>query len=144
MIEVLCYGAMIVLTIIQLFTDVLPLQLLLTVFSISMIVIGSNRSVVELIKEFKKVHVDKSKEEAGVETMSMEDAKQFPIYAGGTLCALYGLIKFFGKEVVNPLLLTYMGFNASFGIKEFILDLTGKGSVFAALEEKKLIHLKID
>jgi len=42
---------------------------------------------------------------------------QFPIYAGGMLLFLYGLIKYFGKEVVNPLLLGYMGLGASMAIK---------------------------
>jgi hypothetical protein len=46
---------------------------------------------------------------------------QFPLYAGGMLMFLYGLIKYFGKEVVNHLLLGYMGFGASTGIKGLIL-----------------------
>lgn len=52
--------------------------------------------------------------------MTKEDAMQFPIFAGITLCSLYALIKFFGKEVVNPLLLTYMGIGGSTGIKALI------------------------
>jgi len=60
------------------------------------------------------------------------------------LLTLYGLIKFFGKEIVNPLLLAYMGFGAATGIKEFVLDLVGRSSKIAALDEKSLIHLKVD
>jgi len=59
----------------------------------------------------------KKKAAAEVETITKEDAMQFPIYAGGMLLFLYGLIKYFGKEVVNPLLLGYMGLGASMAIK---------------------------
>jgi hypothetical protein len=45
--------------------------------------------------------------------VSKEDAMQFPLYAGAMLCGLYGLIKYFGKEIVNPLLLGYMGLGGS-------------------------------
>jgi len=57
---------------------VLPLHLLLTTFSMSLIIIGSNRSAWELIKAFKRVHVDKDSSDdknAGPETMTKEDAK---------------------------------------------------------------------
>jgi len=44
----------------------------------SLIIIGSNRSAWELIKAFKRVHVDKDSSDdknAGPETMTKEDAK---------------------------------------------------------------------
>ena len=47
----------------------------------------------------------------------MDDAKMFPVYAGGTLVSMYAAIKFFGKEIVNPLILAYMGVGGSTGIK---------------------------
>ena len=56
------------------------------------------------------------------------------------LCGLYGLIKYFGKEIVNPLLLGYMGIGASQSIKGLVLSL-GFGS---KLEQKKLIKCKIE
>ena len=59
--------------------------------------------------------------------MSKDDVMKFPLYAGGTLCALYGLIKYFGKEVVNPILLSYMALGGSVSIKALLLDL---GSFF--------------
>lgn len=72
----------------------------------------------------------------------MDDAKQFPLYAGGTLVTLYALIKFFGKEVVNPLILTYMGFGSSTGIKGALLSLSN-GSL-DTLDEKVILHIKIN
>lgn len=65
---------------------------------------------------------------------------QFPLYAGGTLCFLYALIKYFGKEIVNPLLLGYMGIGASQSIKGLLLSM----SLGKSFDKKKLIKLKID
>jgi len=65
---------------------------------------------------------------------------QFPLYAGGMLCGLYGLIKYFGKEIVNPLLLGYMGIGASQSIKGLALSL-GFGE---KMDQKKLLKCKID
>ena len=73
--------------------------------------------------------------------MSKDDVMQFPLYAGGTLCGLYFLIKFVGKEVINPLLLCYMGVGGSISIKSL---LAGLGvPQLDAMEEKKLFHMKI-
>ena len=73
--------------------------------------------------------------------MTKDDVMQFPLYAGGTLCGLYGLIKYFGKEVVNPLLLCYMAIGGSVSIKDFLLSLGIP--FFEGLEQKKLFKLKI-
>ena len=81
-----------------------------------------------------------SGEGEGIETMSKDDVMKFPLYAGGTLCTLYGLIKYFGKEVVNPILLSYMALGGSVSIKALLLNL---GSMFESLDEKKLFHMKI-
>ncbi len=56
------------------------------------------------------------------------------------LVGLYALIKYFGKEVVNPLLLGYMGLGASTGIKGLLVNLP----VLAALDEPKLLKLKVE
>ena len=53
---------------------------------------------------------------------------------------MYGLIKYFGKEVVNPLLLGYMGLGASTGIKGLLLQVPALG----ALDEPKLAKLKVE
>ena len=100
------------------------MQVNMTLQALAIIIFGAKSSVQELIKEFKKIHVDKkgSQDGEGIETMSKDDVMQFPLYAGGTLCALYGLIKYFGKEVVNPLLLGYMGLGGSVSIKSLLLS----------------------
>lgn len=64
----------------------------------------------------------------------------FPVYAGGMLCFLYGLIKYFGKEVVNPLLLGYMGLGASTGIKGLLVRVPA----LSALDEPKLVKIKVE
>lgn len=66
---------------------------------------------------------------------------QFPLYAGGTLCTLYFLIKMFGKEVVNPILLCYMALGGSVSIKSLLA--TMGVPALEKLEEKKLFHLKV-
>jgi hypothetical protein len=57
-----------------------------------------------MCNEFEKHYVRDKKddeEESVVESMGWKDALQFPIMAGVMLCTLYGLIKYFGKDVVN-------------------------------------------
>ena len=139
-VEVGCLGTLVGLNAAGFFTDQIPLQVNMTVQALAIIILGSKRSVFELIKEFKKIHVDKkgSADGEGIETMNQDDVMQFPIYAGGTLCGLYGLIKYFGKEVVNPLLLAYMAVGGSVSING-LLSSVG----LEHLNEKKLFHLKI-
>ena len=124
-VELACLGTIVGLNTAGFFTDKIPLQVNMTEQALSMIILGSKRSVDELIKEFKKIHVDKKAHEKGegIETMTKEDVMQFPLYAGGTLCVLYGLIKYVGKEVVNPILLCYMGIGGSVSIKGLLLSL---------------------
>lgn len=64
---------------------------------------------------------------------------QFPFVAGGVLCTLYGLIKYFGKGIVNPILLGYMGLSGSTLVKDGVLSL----GIGASLDEWKLIKLNI-
>ena len=142
-VEIGCLATLIGLNVAGYFTDQIPLQVNMTCQALSIIIFGAKRSVWELIKEFKKIHVDKKAgvDGDGIETMTKDDVMQFPIYAGGTLCALYGLIKYVGKEVVNPILLCYMGFGGSISIKAGLLS-TGI-PVFESLDSKVLFHLKI-
>ena len=76
MIEVVCFSTIVVLTIVSSFTEV-PLQVNITCFSLSIIIAGAYRSVEELMKEFKKIHVDKKgdADNPGVETMTKEDVQ---------------------------------------------------------------------
>ena len=64
----------------------------------------------QMCDEFKKAHVthETNKEGEGAEIMSTKEALQFPIFAGGFLCLLYGMIKYFGKDAVNKLFLLYL------------------------------------
>jgi len=48
-----------VLTVIGLFTDKLPIQISITLHSMLIISIGSFKSVEEMIKQVKSVHIDK-------------------------------------------------------------------------------------
>ena len=117
------------------------MQVNMTGQALAIIIYGARNSVQELIKEFKKIHVDKKagQDGEGIETMTKDDVMQFPLYAGGTLCALYGLIKYFGKEVVNPILLCYMALGGSVSIKALLLSF----GILSSLDEKKLFKLKI-
>jgi len=66
---------------------------------------------------------------------------QFPIQAAGTLLGMYALIEIVGKEVLNPLLLSYMGVCGSLSIKSLLLSTNMP--VFESLDEKKLFRLKL-
>jgi hypothetical protein len=55
MIEPLCYLSMLGLTAGSYFTDKVPLHVNITVFSLAIIIIGSYRSLREMISEIKKV-----------------------------------------------------------------------------------------
>jgi hypothetical protein len=95
-----------------------------------------------MLAEMKKAHIDEKKEgeTSSVETVTNKDALQFPLYAGGMLCGLYALIKFFGKDVVNYVILVYIGIGGATGMKSLILSLTG--SALESVDEKKIIDIK--
>jgi len=139
MIELTCYTALVLLSVVNYFYA-LPVVLNTSAFSLCIIIAGCHRSVIELISQFKAIYIDKSKSANEVETISKEDAMQFPLYAGGMLLFLYGMIKYFGKEVVNPLLLGYMGLGGSLSIKGLLLMLPA----FEKFDETKLLKLKIE
>lgn len=139
MIEIICYAALASLSLINFF-HALPIVVNTTAFSLLIIIAGSHRSVTEMISNFKAVFVDKKKQASEIETITKEDAMQFPLYAGGMLCFLYGLIKYFGKEVVNPLLLGYMGLGASTGIKGLLVNV----EALSKMDQKKLVKLKVE
>jgi minor histocompatibility antigen H13 len=116
----------------------LPIQVNITAFSLAIIIAGAKRSSHEMIMQFKSVHIDGNKSTA--ETITKEEAMQFPLVAGGMLCFLYGLIKFFGKEIVNPLLLAYMGIGSSTAIKGGLLSF----GIGEEMDKKKLVKCKIE
>lgn len=114
------------------------------IYALCIIHIGAKRSVIELIKEYKKIKVDKKKSaegEEGVETMQLSDVLQFPLYAGGMLTTLYFAMDYFGSDPVNYFILSYMALGCSQSVKALLLMLGV--SKFDELESKKLFHLKI-
>lgn len=120
LIEISCYLAMFTLTVLTYFTALVPLHLNITVFSLAIIIIGSYRSLLEIVAEMKKVHLTGSTEASSIETVTSKDAMQFPLVAGGMLLGLYTLIKIFGKESVNYFILVYIAVGGSTGIKALI------------------------
>lgn len=73
MIEPICYLTMLGLTIANVLTDKVPLQLNICAFSIGIIIVGSYRSLREMIYEMKKVHMHGKKSDT-IETLSNKDA----------------------------------------------------------------------
>ena len=126
--EPLCYLSMISLAVISSIDEkLIPLHVQITVYSLAIITAGSFRSLTQMVSEMKKAHIDEKKEgePTTIETVTNKDALQFPIYAGGMLVGLYFLIKFFGKDVVNYLLLVYIAIGGATGMKALLLSLTG-------------------
>lgn len=139
LIEPLCYLSMVALSIASTVSDQVPLHLNITVFSLAIIIIGSYRSLNEMIQEMKKVLVDGKKSES-IETMTSSDAMKFPLFAGGMLVGLYTLIKFFGKDSVNYVILVYIAIGGTTGIKAMLNSFLG--DTFASLDEGRLIDIK--
>lgn len=118
----------------------LPTIVNTTCFPMLLIVAGSQRSVCEMIKNYKDIVVNRSKDRSEVETLTKEDAMWFPVHAGVMLVGLYALIKYFGKEIVNYLLMAYMGFSTGILIKDFLLPLS---SAYAVLKERQLLSFSL-
>ena len=79
-IDITCFGLIVVLTIVSSFIDV-PIQVNITCFSLAIIISAAYKSIDQMLIEFKKIYVDKkeSKEGEGVETMSKDDVQSFPL-----------------------------------------------------------------
>ena len=127
-VEPLCYASMVVLSAIASFNEKLvPIHVNITVFSLAIITLGSYRSLTQMLVEMKKGLIDGKKEgeEATIETITNKDALQFPLYAGAMLCGLYAVIKFFGKDAVNYLILVYIAIGGGTGMKALLQAVTG-------------------
>ena len=134
----LCYAALATLSAVNFFVA-LPVYVNTASFSLLIIYAGSWRSVAQMCTNFKRVHVDKEEgAAASIDTIGKEEAMWFPIMAGCVLCGLYALIKTFGKEVVNPLLLCYMGVGGALSLKQ-VLTLV---PALKQMDSKKLFRLK--
>ena len=141
LVEPFCYLLMLGLSVVSSIDETLvPLHLNITAFSLAIITLGSYRSLQQMLSELKKAHIDGVKD-SEVETVSNKDALQFPLYAGGMLLFLYGLIKFFGKDTVNYLILVYIAIGGATGMKALLQSLTG--GAFSSMDEKKLVDTKI-
>jgi hypothetical protein len=62
--------------------------------------------------------------------MGWNDAMQFPIMAGVTLCGLYFAMEYFGKDAVNYFLLCYIAIGGVTGIRS-IFDTIAPGAFSA-------------
>ena len=57
--------------------------------------------------------------------MDFNDAWQFPIVAGCTLCGLYFAMDYFGKDAVNYFLMVYIAMGGTTGIKSILQAIFG-------------------
>ena len=97
-----------------------------TLHSMRIIAIGSYKSLEEMLRQMKKVHIEKDYTESdSIEKMEFSDAWQFPLYAGCTLTGLYFSMEYFGKESVNYFILFYIGCGGSAGVKALLTSIVG-------------------
>ncbi len=122
-IELLCYFSMFAICVSSSFGLFLPIHIYIGLFSMAIIYLGCNRSLDVLIEEMVKSLMKKGGE-SSIESMTAKDAMQFPFMAGGMLCGLYAMIKFFGKEYVNYGVLAYIGVGSTTGIKSLLLTVS--------------------
>lgn len=140
--ETFCYLCLAALTAAGCVTDKVPIQLNITLHSMLIIAVGSFKSLEEMLRIMKKIHVDRNYEgEEGIEQMSFDDAWQFPIVAGCSLCGLYCAINYFGKEAVNYFLLIYIAVGGSSGVKAMVTSFAP--NAFDAYDKKKLINVQV-
>lgn len=105
------------------------------------IALGSFKSLEEMLKQIKKVHIDKTGGSSNIEKMSFNDAWQFPVVAGITLCGLYFSMEYFGKDAVNYFLMVYIAMGGSQGVKAMLESFFG--NAFAAYDKDLLIDINI-
>ena len=137
----ICYGVILCLTLLGLVTDKIPIQLSITLHSMLIISIGSYKSLECMMRQIKSVFIDKKGGTDMIEQMSWNDAMQFPIMAGVTLCGLYFAMEFFGKDVVNYFLLTYIAIGGITGIRS-IIDAIVPGA-FESYDKDNIIDINV-
>jgi len=89
----------------------------------------------------KRVWVDKVECDDTVERMTFNDAIQFPIVAGCTLCGLYFAMQYFGKDSVNYFILGYIALGGTVGIKALLHTVVGENR-FKSIDTDLLINLQ--
>lgn len=113
-----CYCVMLGLTLVGQFCPwLISIHVNMTIVSMAIIMVGSYQSLEKMVKCIVDLHVH-GKESDSVESVSKNDAMWFPVMAGSVLCGLYFLITYFGKEIMNPLILAYIGLTSSLVFKE--------------------------
>lgn len=105
------------------------------------IAIGSFKSLEEMIKQFKRVHIEKKAKSEDIETLGWSDTLQFPVMAGVTLCGLYFAMQYFGNDVVNHLLVGYIALGGTIGVKSMLQSFTG--AMFDAYDKDLLLDVAI-
>ena len=85
------------------------------------IAIGSFKSLEEMLRQIKQIHIIKDGKKTGnIEKMDFNDAWQFPIVAGCTLCGLYFAMDYFGKDAVNYFLMVYIAMGGIAGVRSIL------------------------
>jgi minor histocompatibility antigen H13 len=105
------------------------------------IAIGSFKSLEEMIRQFKRVHIEKKAKSEDIETMGWSDTLQFPLMAGATLCGLYFAMQYFGKDTVNYLIIGYIALGGTVGVKSMLTSFTG--DMFAHIDKDYLVDFAI-
>lgn len=74
----------------------------------------------------KNIHIDKNGgKNSKIEQMGFDDAWQFPIVAGITLCGLYFAMDYFGKDAVNYFIMVYIAMGGTTGVKSILQAIFG-------------------
>jgi len=122
--QMVAYSILFLLTAVGFFTDKIPIQVNITLHSMLIIAIGSFKSLEEMIRQFKRVHIEKKAKSEDIETLGWSDTLQFPLMAGATLCGLYFAMHYFGKDTVNYLIIGYIALGGTVGIKSMLQSFT--------------------
>lgn len=93
----------------------LPVFINLVVFTLVPIYIGSLRS-----RKLSPLWTEKDEEEEELSVLDKEEALKFPLVASAVLLSLYVCIKYFGKEIINLLISTYLVFVGAYAVKYYI------------------------
>ena len=139
--QMAAYSILFLLTAVGFFTDKIPIQLNITLHSMLIIAIGSFKSLEEMIRQFKRVHIEKKAKSEDIETMGWSDTLQFPLMAGVTLCGLYFAMQYFGKDTVNYIIIGYIALGGTVGIKSMLQSFTA--GMFDAYDKDYLVDFAI-
>lgn len=98
-------------------------------------------SMEEMIKQIKRIHVDKLGSDQNIEKMGTNDAIMMPIFAGITLTGLYYAMEYFGKESTNYFILAYIGIGGTAGVKALLTAVVG--DAFASMDRDFVVDFGI-